>query len=71
MKQLPKLPYLQNILQYWAEQIDGDHYRYYADGSYQKWLSTLGFAVPVWGDYLEFPDDFTDEELTMFMLRWS
>jgi len=71
MKRLPKLPYIQNIVEHYREVTGSDHFKAYADGRYQRWLATLGFSVPIYGDYLEFPDDFPDEELTMFILRWS
>lgn len=70
MKTLPKLPYIQNIVEHFQE-IHGHDFNAFADGRYQRWLTTLGFTVPVHGDYLEFPDDFPDSELTMFMLKWS
>lgn len=67
MKRLPKLPYIQNIVQYYhtstRKWVCGDEYRY--------WLRQFGFAVPIRGDYLEFPDDFSDEQLTMFILKWG
>ena len=70
MKRLPKLPYLQNIVEHYRQMVGSDDFGYYADGSYQRWLSTLGFALPVY-DYLEFPDDFSDRDLALFILRWS
>lgn len=68
MKTLPKLPYIQNILNYYHTStgilmIGTDEYR--------SWLRQFGFAVPIRGDYLEFPDDFPDDKLTLFILRWS
>lgn len=38
---------------------------------YHEWLKQFGFSVPVRGDYLEFPDDFSDQQITAFILRWS
>lgn len=70
MKRLPKLPYLQNIVEHYHQMVGSNDSRYYFDGSYHRWLSTLGFAVPV-DDYLEFLDDFSDRDLTLFILRWS
>ena len=69
MKTLPKLPYLQNIVKEYHRIQPG--YAYLADGSYRNWLSQFGFRVPVQGDYLEFPDDFSEHDLMMFVLRWS
>lgn len=67
MKTLPKLPYIQNIVAHYHTSTGkwslGDEYRY--------WLRQFGFAVPIMGDYLEFPDDFTDQDLALFILRWS
>lgn len=68
MKTLPKLPYIQNIV---------DHYHtstgiwMLGNSEYRNWLRQFGFAVPIRGDYLEFPDDFSDQDLTLFVLRWS
>lgn len=67
MKTLPTRPYLQNIVSNFHAQ--GGH----SIGTtyYREWLSQFGFTVPISGDYLEFPDDFSDQELFMFILRWS
>lgn len=68
MKTLPKLPYIQNIVEYYHRStgkwvIGSDEYRY--------WLRQFGFAVPIRGDYLEFPDEFSDKDLTLFIIKWS
>lgn len=69
MKTLPKLPYLQNIVTEYRRMHPD--WSYLANGSYKTWLSQFGFCVPVKGDYLEFPDDFSDHDLMLFVLRWS
>lgn len=66
MKTLPKLPYIQNIVNYYHEQHGPMFTKEYRD-----WLSQFGFAVPIRDDFLEFPDDFSDHDLTLFVLRWS
>jgi hypothetical protein len=67
MKTLPNLPYLQNILrEYHAQGHKGMGITHYRD-----WLRQFGFTVPVLRGQLEFPDDFPDQELVMFILRWS
>jgi hypothetical protein len=38
---------------------------------FRDWLRQFGFKVPVRGDYLEFPDDFSEQQLLLFVLRWS
>ena len=67
MKRLPKLPFLQNIVMERRRQTGVPIYDY----GYIEFLKTFGFAVPIRGDYLEFPDSFSDEDLTLFILRWS
>lgn len=71
MKKIPKLPYLQNIVSHYHQMVGSDNFQHYAGENYRQWLLTLGFAVPIDGDYLEFHDDFSDQELTLFILRWS
>lgn len=71
MKLLPKLPYLQNIVQEYHRQhqpLDG---LWGFDSSYREWLRQFGFAVPVMGDWLEFPDDFREEKLLLFTIRFG
>ena len=67
MKTLPKLPYLQNIVAHYNQETG----LYPALGSgYREWLKQFGFSVPVRNDCLEFPDDFSDHDLMLFVLRW-
>lgn len=66
MKRLPKLPYLQNIVCEYHEQ-----HGIFFGAEYANWLKQFRFKVPVKGDYLEFPDDFSDEDLLLFALTWS
>ena len=69
MKTVPQIPYLQNIVRHWNStdnrRVGGDEYI--------KYLKQFGFKVPVdaMNDYLEFPDDFSDEDLMLFVLRGS
>lgn len=67
MKTLPKRPYLQNIVTYYREthSIPG------LGPNYSNWLRQFGFKVPIEGEYLEFPDDFSDKDLTLFVIKWS
>ena len=67
MKTLPKLPYIQNIVDYYHTSTG----RWAFSDEYRYWLRQFGFKVPIQGDYLEFPDDFPDEKITLFILRWS
>lgn len=71
MKTLPMLPYLQNIRNEWHRQSDG--VPIIADGGagYREFLRSFGFCVPVRNACLEFPDDFSDHDLMLFVLRWS
>lgn len=72
MKTLPKMPYLGSMSAYYRQHYGTfywDGYREYWDG-YREWLSSHGFKVPV-HDVLEFPDDFSDQDLLLFQLRWS
>lgn len=68
MKTLPKLPYLQNIVQEYRKQSAAANFD---QKDYIQWLQQFGFAVPVREDRLEFPDEFSDEQLMMFILRFS
>lgn len=69
MKTVPQLPYLQNIVRHWNS--TGNRLAY--SDEYIKYLKQFGFKVPVdiMNDYLEFPDDFSDEDLMLFVLRWQ
>ena len=68
MKTLPKYPYLKNIVSYCCETQDLKVRP--GSPSYRDWLLQFGFKVPV-DDHLEFPDDFDEKELMLFILRWS
>jgi len=69
MKTLPQYPYLQNIVAEYHRQtgprptIDINHY--------VNWLKQFGFLVPMDFDNLVFPDDFPDQDLLLFVLRWA
>lgn len=72
MKQITKLPYINNLMRHYRFH----HGRIFSQNSetiykYRDWLKQFGFQVPIKGDYLEFPDDYPDEKITMFILRWS
>jgi hypothetical protein len=67
MKTLPNIPYLRNIVSEYHRQ--NNSYTY--DIDYIEWLKQFGFKVPIKNNTLEFPDDFSDEDMLMFMLRWS
>lgn len=69
MKTLPQLPYLQNIVRHWHSTGN----QYIGTDDYVEYLKQFGFQVPVdiMKDYLEFPDNFNDQDLTLFVLRWS
>jgi hypothetical protein len=75
MKTIPQHPYLQNIVAEYHRQHgtpnifdDNDHLRF---NDYIKWLKQFGFRVPMDFHKIEFPDDFPDDELLLFILRWS
>jgi len=69
MKTLPQYPYLQNIVRHWHTLGNS----YAGTDEYINYLKQFGFAVPVdiMKDQLEFPDDFDDKDLMLFMLRWA
>lgn len=73
MKTLPINPYLQNIVRHYRDTYG--LFTHGPDGTYElyrPWLAQFGFVVPVRNkDQLEFPDDFSDRDLMMFILRWS
>lgn len=71
MKTLPHEPYLKNIVAEYRRQYGIPDYKLIASDQYREWLRQFGFKVPADFHILEFPDDFPDEELTMFVLRWS
>jgi hypothetical protein len=68
MKTLPQLPYMQNIVASYYQQ----GYQGFGTDHYRTWLAQHGFQVPVKivGE-LEFPDEFSDQDLTLFMLKWG
>lgn len=66
MKTIPKHPYLDNMFKYYWEHIGNPM----MSPNYVEWLDTHGFKVPV-DDELEFPDDFSDNDIMLFVLRWS
>ena len=68
MKKLPKFPYINNLRREYHE-IYGFTFKDFS--SYQVWLKQFGFKVPIRGDYLEFHENITDEDLIAFILRWS
>lgn len=75
MKTIPQRPYLQNIVAEYHRQRgtpnvfnDDDYFKF---NDYVKWLKQFGFLVPMDFDNLVFPDDFPDDELLLFVLRWA
>lgn len=70
MTKLPDYPYLQNIVSHYRK-ISNNPSDPLSHDDYLDYLKTFGFKVPVKFGILEFPDDFPDSELTMFILRWS
>lgn len=67
-KTLPQYPYLQNIVAEYHRQTGTLEFDM---DVYTEWLMKFGFKVPADFHVLEFPDDFSDEDLMMFILRWS
>jgi hypothetical protein len=67
MKRLPTYPYLTNILAEYYREKQTCH----IGSDYPRWLQQFGFVVPIYTDYLEFPDDFSEQQLMMFIIRWS
>jgi hypothetical protein len=77
MKTLPKYPYFQNIVTHYRETHECEPIRSIGKRRvglgtphYRNWLEQFGFKVPVRED-LEFPDDFDEKELMLFILRWA
>lgn len=68
MKRLPVLPYLNNMVEYYRKNY-GSIYNHH--DAYVEWLKTFGFKVPIDKNNIEFPDDYSDEQLIAFILRWS
>ena len=66
-KTLSASPYLWHMA--YAFQDIGEHF--VGSKEYSEWLSTHGFKVPVEGNILEFPDTFTDQDILVFVLKWS
>lgn len=76
MKRIPTYPYLANIAIHYHEETKqwpsmSDYRVAFHKNHYSEWLEQFGFLVPIFNDYLEFPEDFPDKELMWFMLRWS
>ena len=67
MKSLPSRPYLKNIVREYRSQ----GHKGMGTPQYRDWLRQFGFKVPVRDDYLEFPDEFSEQQLLLFVLRWS
>ena len=67
MKTLPQHPYLQNIVAEYHRQRGTTVFDY---NDYRKWLKQFGFRVPMDFHKIEFPDDFSDQDLLLFVLRW-
>jgi hypothetical protein len=70
MTKLPDYPYLQNIVSYYRKMTDNSNGPLYHD-DYITYLKSFGFRVPIEFGTLEFPDDFSEKDLMMFILRWS
>jgi hypothetical protein len=68
---LPSHPYLQNIVKEYHTQCGGYDFTNYAGEKYRDWLKQFGFKVPVHSFMLEFNEDFTEEDLLAFILRWG
>ena len=71
MKTIPNRPYLQNIVAEYRRQRGLTPTSVWDSKDYVKWLDQFGFLVPMDFDNLVFPDDFPDQDLLLFMLRWS
>jgi hypothetical protein len=67
MKYLPSRPYLKNIVREYHAQ----GHKSMGTPEYRNWLRQFGFRVPVRDDHLEFPDDFSEQQLLLFVLRWA
>lgn len=70
MKKLSDYPYLQNIVSHYNKMND-NHNGPLTRDDYITYLKTFGFKVPIDFGTLEFPDDFSEKDLMMFILRWS
>lgn len=72
MKTLPQYPYLQNIVAAYRCEYGLHDNTPVASDHYRTWLRQFGFTVPVPSfDQLEFPDNFSDKDMLMFLLRWT
>lgn len=72
MKRISKFPYIDNLFYHYRFNM-GPVFskREYGIVQYHDWLRQFGFEVPIKGQYLEFPDDFPDKKITMFVLKWG
>jgi len=71
MKTLPHDPYLRNINAEYCRQNGLSYDELIEYDEYIEWLGQFGFKIPMDYDELEFPDDFSDRDLTLFILRWA
>jgi len=71
MKTIPQRPYLQNIVREYHRQRGFTSQTQWDTTDYVKWLGQFGFLIPMDFDNLVFPDDFSDQDLMMFVLRWA
>ena len=74
MRTLPARPYLTNIAEQYLRE-KGASGPWQGVGlvyeEYISWLKQFGFKVPVEDNILEFSDNVSDKDLTMFILKWS
>jgi hypothetical protein len=70
MKTIPTDPYINNIAEEYYR-VTGN--KPWEDSkNFREWAKQFRFKIPLenW-DVFQFPDDFSDEELILFILRWS
>lgn len=72
MKKIPKIPIIFNLIEEWSRcHPDIKKGIIYSYDEYIDWFRQFGFKMPIDSDYLEFPDDYPDEKISMLILKWS
>jgi hypothetical protein len=66
MKTLPAQDFLWKMAQ-----VYDAHGGFIGDKGWPVWLATHGFKVPVEHNVLEFDESFTDEDMLVFVIKWS
>lgn len=74
MRRIPKNPYLHNILQEYRRRFPLDEHTDLTHRAkhYTDWVEGLGLKFPIiYDEDIIIPDTMSDENLALFIMRWS